>query len=74
MPAQENGFDCGLYLLAVAEAACEWAGLDAERLHAEEARLRSWLTPQAVRELRGRLLQLLRGKMEKPVAAASSTT
>ncbi|KAG2430315.1 hypothetical protein HYH02_013792 [Chlamydomonas schloesseri] len=72
MPHQTNGHDCGVYVLAVARAACEeWLSEEGEageeggevrRWREWERGLRRRLTPEAVKALRREVRELIREK------------
>lgn len=66
-PQQMNGYDCGVYVAAIARAVCSWY---------KSSEPKDWeclwfsavneeVTPSAVSEMRKEILQLIRGLMEK---------
>jgi sentrin-specific protease 8 len=58
VPQQKNGYDCGLYLLAVADQLTAWLAAG-ESLEAQEAALPRMVTQVGVTQLRSDLLQLI---------------
>mmetsp|Transcript_8932 Transcript_8932/g.19063 ORF Transcript_8932/g.19063 Transcript_8932/m.19063 type:complete len:237 (+) Transcript_8932:90-800(+) len=56
MPQQRNSFDCGVYVMAVADAGCCWMAAATDQEHvdwqAREAELGTTITPEAVTQLR----------------------
>ncbi|GIL65692.1 hypothetical protein Vafri_19369 [Volvox africanus] len=80
MPRQTNCYDCGVYVLAVARAVCQWwvrgAGVEgAEGLediakaevewNVQEREMRGWLTPAYVEGLRSEVLEIIRAKVAR---------
>ncbi|GLI60307.1 hypothetical protein VaNZ11_002423 [Volvox africanus] len=80
MPRQTNCYDCGVYMLAVAKAVCQWwlrgAGVagaegveDVAKAEAEwdvqEREMRGWLTPAYVEGLRSEVLEIIRAKVAR---------
>lgn len=79
-PQQANGFDCGLYVLALARLLCQryatavaaaGGGAAAEPLSFAVAA--GEVTPQGVAALRGELLELVCSKAEEAAAAAAGS-
>lgn len=59
-PQQENGYDCGLYVMALAEVFCQAYASGGSVCSAEcRALMREKVTPFAVSEMRGRVLSLI---------------
>lgn len=69
MPQQSNGYDCGLYALAMARALCTWAA-QGDDVAGQEAQLRQWLTPSYVTGLRAEILDLVRARAGAPAPGA----
>lgn len=65
-PKQVNGHDCGLYVIAFAKAICSWyentAPKDMKNLWFSDL---EHITPLAVSEMRGKILELIKSLMEK---------
>lgn len=59
-PRQDNGYDCGVYVMACARAVCESWSADPAGLAAALPRLREAVTPAAVAALRREALGLIR--------------
>jgi Ulp1 family protease len=70
-PRQVNGYDCGVYVLALARWLCErhTAGSD---IAAEEAMLASWLTPQHVTAFRAACAAEVQRMVDAQAAAATA--
>lgn len=60
-PQQRNGYDCGVYVLAMAEVLCA-AAASGQALAEKELKEFSDLTPQYIAALRTRLLELINTK------------
>lgn len=58
MPQQTNGYDCGVYVLAVADALCAWLG-SGLLITDQEGGMAREMTPQAVSWLRQHIKQLI---------------
>lgn len=64
-PQQQNGYDCGLFLIAIAEVICKWYTssnrVDGEHLWYSD--VKEQVTPSSVSEMRGGILNLIEGLM-----------
>ncbi|PON62352.1 Ulp1 protease family, C-terminal catalytic domain containing protein [Parasponia andersonii] len=68
-PQQKNGYDCGLYVTAIARVICLWHGDDRNKAkdgsHLWFSSVKEQVTPSSVAEMRNEILGLIRGLMEK---------
>lgn len=58
MPRQSNGFDCGVYVCAMAAAVGDWC-MEGKSFDLEESKLTSWLTSEHVTRMRGDIRALI---------------
>ncbi|KIY92944.1 hypothetical protein MNEG_15020, partial [Monoraphidium neglectum] len=59
-PQQDNGHDCGVYVMAVAARLCGWQAAAPAQLLGRLPELPKLVTPAAVHALRGEALLLVR--------------
>ena len=65
-PNQVNGYDCGMYVLAIARKICSWHGSeDRDGDNLWFSALKEQVTPSGVAAMRGEILDLIRGLMPK---------
>ncbi|KAL6195703.1 hypothetical protein ACLB2K_031321 [Fragaria x ananassa] len=65
-PHQVNGYDCGMYVLAIARIICSWYGSkDKDGHNMWFSAVKAQVTPSAVAAMRGEILGLIRGLMPK---------
>ncbi|XP_068338488.1 NEDD8-specific protease 1-like [Pyrus communis] len=63
-PQQVNGYDCGLYVLAIARVICSWYGnKDTGERNLWFHDVREQVTPSVVAAMRNEILELIRGLM-----------
>lgn len=64
-PQQENGYDCGLYVTAIARAICSWheCGKDKDEDGLWFHAVKEQVTPSTVAGMRSEILSLIRGLM-----------
>lgn len=65
-PLQVNGYDCGLYVTAIARAICSWhnSGEDKEGDGLWYSSVKAQVTPSSVAEMRSEILSLIRNFMD----------
>ncbi|KAL0369712.1 UNVERIFIED_CONTAM: NEDD8-specific protease 1 [Sesamum angustifolium] len=66
-PRQENGYDCGLYVAAIARVICEWYQNDGPKGTDDLwfAAIKEQITPSHVSKMRNDILELVRSLMSK---------
>ncbi|GAB4859247.1 hypothetical protein Ancab_010707 [Ancistrocladus abbreviatus] len=68
-PQQVNGYDCGLYVIAIARAICNWYGSGGSKHHKEDGLwfsvVKEQVTPSAVSSMRPEVLGLIRSLMAR---------
>ncbi|KAL0390151.1 UNVERIFIED_CONTAM: NEDD8-specific protease 1 [Sesamum calycinum] len=66
-PRQENGYDCGLYVTAIARVICEWYQNDGPKGTDDLwfAAIKEQITPSHVSKMRNDILELVRSLMSK---------
>ncbi|XP_050370355.1 NEDD8-specific protease 1 [Argentina anserina] len=63
-PNQVNGYDCGMYVLAITRILCSWYGSkDEDGDNLWFSAVKEQVTPSAVSAMRGEILDLIRGLM-----------
>ncbi|XP_010253516.1 PREDICTED: NEDD8-specific protease 1 [Nelumbo nucifera] len=66
-PQQMNGYDCGLYVIAIAKVICSWYESDRseDKANLWFSALKEQVVPSAVAEMRSQILKLVRDLMAK---------
>ncbi|KAL7127333.1 hypothetical protein ABFS83_14G247300 [Erythranthe nasuta] len=67
-PRQVNGFDCGLYVTAIARAICKWCASERRDYNMESlwfSTIEEQITPSLVSNMRNEILELVRNLMVK---------
>lgn len=62
-PRQANGYDCGMYVICMVRAICEWIRQGKDIAAEAAADMSAWLTPKHVDEYRSTLLQCILDKV-----------
>lgn len=65
-PQQENGYDCGLFVTAIARVICEWYTSTGDHVDTGElwfSAVKEQVTPAAVSNMRNEILDLIKGLM-----------
>ncbi|XP_051126699.1 NEDD8-specific protease 1 [Andrographis paniculata] len=67
-PKQVNGYDCGLYVTAIARAICEWfaCGRPKDEQKLWFTSIKEQVTPSLVSKMRSDILELIRSLMATP--------
>lgn len=63
-PKQTNGYDCGLYVTAIARGICEWYANEGPK-DLWFSKIKEQVTPSAVSKMRGEILELVSNLMVK---------
>lgn len=67
-PRQTNGYDCGLYVTAIAREICRWYGCDERPKHVKDlwfSAVKEQITPFLVSKMRNEILELVQSLMVK---------